>query len=471
MANILEIYTAEQLYNMYRLKILADATGLTDFNAGSKIRSLLESNSEIVASISMDFKEALYRAIPIALYQGMGFTKKTAQAASGYIRPFRKPAFTLKYTGSGTSALLTINSTTISTSVTGAPGDAFSLSFSSYQKTSDLVTAIQALSNWSATLVKDVNSALLYQYTAEEIIGKTDYLADTEMDIMLSTAYAFLVPAGYSVSIDGIQMQVLADTIILAGESGIQCLAQASIAGIIGNISANAIDTLNGTGYINSSLSGIDGVINDSAFSGGIDAETDIQRQTRFAEAINSLDAGTRDGIVSALSAINGIRSVEMIKSYPWKGTNTIIIDTQTGTISADLLIEINKVLYGDPDDLINYPGKNAEGIDYIITTPTITAIDITIIAYRLSTTNVDLTEIQTDVQTAIEQYINTRKLGQDIILSEVVRVAKNSNFAVYDVLITSPASNIPISAYQLARTGAGTAGTITVITSIILSE
>ena len=36
MADILKVYTAEQLYIMYRNIILADKVGLTDFNAGSR---------------------------------------------------------------------------------------------------------------------------------------------------------------------------------------------------------------------------------------------------------------------------------------------------------------------------------------------------------------------------------------------------------------------------------------------------
>lgn len=463
MAQIIKIYTQDQLYNMYRTKILADNVGLTDFNAGSKVRSLLESNSDIVASISMDFKEALYNAIPIALYQGFGFSKKEAVAATGYIRPYRKPAFYITYSGAGSSALLNISSSSLDVSVVGAPGDAFTLDLTTYTMTSDIVDAINLLSNWSAVLVKDVASDTLHIYTSEEIIGATNYLNTSGLDIMLASDTVITILTGYSVTIDNMQVLVTLDTDIPDGESGVQCPAQFTQTGVAGNINANAIDTLNGKGYINSTYQGIDHVINDSAFSGGSDEETDTARQQRFLETVNALNAGTKQGIISAIKAITGIRSVGMRPAYPYKGANTILVDTGTGTISPVLLAEIEQVLYGNPDDLENYPGKNAEGIEYNIVVPTIVDVNIGITVYRLPTVNVDLDEIKLDVKSAIEQYINTRKLGEDVLLSEIIRVSKNSNAAVYDVVITSPAANISISDDEFAKTGAGTGGTVTV--------
>jgi len=244
----------------------------------------------------------------------------------------------------------------------------------------------------------------------------------------------------------------------------VQCLAQISQTGIIGNISINAIDTLNGKGFINSSVDGVEQCINDAAFSGGSDEETDTQRKQRFSETVNALNAGTGAGIIAAIKAVSGVRSVGIRSAYPFKGANTIIVDTGTGTISAPLLAEIEKVLYGDPNDLTNYPGKNCEGIEYAISVPTIVDVNVGITIYRLPTINVDLITIQVDVQTAIEQYINTRKLGEDVLLSEIIRVSKNSNAAVYDAVITSPVANISIDKNEFAKTGVGTGGTVIVI-------
>lgn len=467
MADILKVYTSDQLVTMAMNLILASASGITDFNDGGKTKAIIQMVADIVSTVSMDEKEAIYKAIPIALYEGFGFEKKAAVSATGYIRPYRKPAMTIKYTGAGTSAKITITSTNITAACTGAPADAFTYAFSGYEKTSDLATVINALANWECTAVKDVNCNTLYQYTAEEIIGKTNYLAATGMDIMLATATAITVTEGYSVSIDSMQIITTAEATILAGTSGIQCSSKNTTTGTIGNIAVDAIDTANGKGYINSVIDGIESVINDSAFSGGAEAESDEARAIRFSDTVNALNTGTEQGILTAIEAIDSVKSAGMRTSYPFRGSNTIIVDDGSGSIGSTLLALVNKVIDGDPNDLTNYPGKGVAGIGYIIVAPTIVDVSIGITATRLPNVNVDLLEIKNSIQTAVEQYINTLTLGEDVLLSEIVRVGKNSNAAIYDFIVTSPASNIAVNEDEFARTGAGTTGVVTVTVTV----
>lgn len=471
MANILKVYTAEQLYTLYRNKLLADGVGLTDFNSGAKTRALIESNSEIVSSVSMDFKEAIYKAIPIALYDGFGFSRNEAAQSTGYLRPYRKPALWIKYTGAGTAAEITSDSTDFVAVVTGA-GDDFSFAYASYPTLTDLVAIIDAETNWSATLVLEgsIASDTLYQYTGEEAIGALNYLYVTGLDITLNTATEISVPVGFSVSINQQTFITTVAGTIEAGASGATIAAECSLAGIEGNIAINAIDTLNGKGFINSVISGIEQAINDTAFSEGATEETNDARKTRFAEAVNALNAGTKEGIIAALKTIDSVRSVGMRTSYPFKGTNTIVVDDGSQAISAALLASVEKVLYGDANDLINYPGKNAEGIGYLIVAPTIIPIDVAVAVTRLPTVNVDLTEIDTDVEAAIEQYINTRALGENVLLSEIVRVGKNSNGAVYDLTVSSPATNIAINENEFPKTGTGTGASVSATVSIATS-
>jgi len=467
MSEILKAYTADQLKTMGRNLVLAEAIGLTDFNDGGKTKAIIDMVADIVGGVSFDVKEGIYKAIPIALYEGFGFKKKAAVSANGYLRPYRKPAMTIKYTGAGTAALLTVTSTNISATVTGAPGDAFTLAFSSYDKTDVLAAAIDALTNWECTAIKDVNSDTLYQYTAVEVIGKTDYTASTGMDIMLATAIEIPVSAGYSVSIDNMQIITTANATILAGTSGVQCLARNTTVGTIGNISVNAVDTASGKGFINSVVDGIEYVINDSAFSGGAEVETEEARAIRFADTVNALNAGTEQGILVAIESIDSVKSAGMRTSFPFRGSNTVIVDDGSGSIGSELLIEVNKVINGDPNDLVNYPGKGVAGIGYIITAPVIVDISIGITATRLPNVNVDLLQIKNSIQTAVEQYINTLQLGDDVLLSEVIRVGKNSNSAIYDLIVASPSSNVAIGEDEFARTGAGTSGTVTVTVTV----
>lgn len=467
MADIIKVYTAEQLFELYRNYVLSKSD-LTDFNDGSANKALLQSNSDIVSQIMMDFKEALFKAIPIALYQGFGFDKKAATTATGFIRPYRIPSFTMKYTGVGTSALITVSLTDLVVPVVGAGGDALNLDFATYPQTSDLVTFIDGETNWSATLLEDVDSDTLFQYSSVEIIGALDYELNQGFDLMLQTDVALNILQGYSVSVEDIIILTTADAIILAGSSGIQIAATVSETGTVGNIQVQAIDTRQGKGFVNTQITGVDFVINDSAFAGGLPAETETQRAVRFAETVNGLNAGTENGIISAIKKLDGVISAGMRVNFPFKGSNTVIVDDGSGVISAELLANVEKVLAGDPDDFENFPGKEARGIGYLIAAPTIVNVDIGITIKRLSTVTADLDDMKIDVQSAIEQYINTLPLGHDVILSEVSRVAKNSNAAVYDTDITSPLVNVVVAEQEFARTGAGYSGTVTVTAVII---
>lgn len=420
----------------------------------------------------MDIKEGIYKAIPVALYQGFGFPKKEAAKGVGFLRPYRQPALWIKYTGAGTAAEITSDSTDFTSSVTGAGGDNFSFGYASYPTLTDLVAIIDAQTNWSATLVKagSIASNTLYQYTSKEAIGALNYRYVTGLDIMLETAVSISVPTGFSVSLNQQSFLTTASGTIEAGDSGATIAAEATIKGTDGNIIINAIDTLNGKGFINSVIDGIEQVINDLAFSEGAVAETDDARKTRFTEAVNSLNAGTKNGIIAAIKTIDSVRSVGMRTNYPFKGTNTIIVDDGSESISASLLAEVENILYGDPDDLTNFPGKNAEGIGYIITAPTIVPVGIAVSVTKLPSVDVDLTEIKSDVETAIEQYINTLSLGANVLLSEVTTVGKNANAAVYDFTITSPSNNVPVSDNEFAKTGSGTGASVIATVSVTAS-
>ena len=463
MSDILKIYTSDQLYKMFRDKILADNVGLTDFNDGSKIKSILQANSDIISALSMDFKEAIYNAIPIALYQGFGFAKKTATNAYGYIRPYRTPVMIINYTGSGSAAKITISATTISAAVTGAPGDAFSYTFASYLKTSNLATVIDSLANWTCTAVKDVDSTKIYQQVSTEVIGSKNYLYANGLDIMLQTDAAVSIPQGFSVTLNGQQIITTASATLFAGTAWILIAAQNQTAGLSGNIGAAAIDTMNGLGYINTYNPVINYVKNDSAFSGGADAESDETRRIRFSETVNALNAGTKSGLEVAILAINTVKSVGIRPSYPSIGMVTVVVDDGTGSISTALETEVLKVIEGDPADMVNYPGKGTAGIGYSVIAPTIYDINVTLTARVLSTVVIDYATLATSIQSAVEQYINTLTLGSDVLVSEINRVAKNVSSSVYDVSISIPAANITISDSEFARTGAGTSGVVSV--------
>jgi len=465
MAEILKVFTPEQLYTLLKAKIIADNVGITDFNEGSVIRSMLEAIALIESTTGFDYLEALRNAIPVALYDGLGFTRKGATRATGYLRFFRLPEFTIEYTGSGSDCLLTITDTHLTTSCTGASGDNLNIAFSVYDTTQKVRDEINGTSNYTCTMVGRGNDDPkdLYHYSGKDIKGAKNYLDGNGFDVMLGSASLVSITSGAQASVDEIYFKTTASGSIPLGESTSDDIAvQAITEGSSGNISAGAIDTLNGKGVLNTPITGVEYVKNDSAFTGGENAESEQERARRFQVFVQGLAGATVKGIESAVLGITGIKSVTIRERYPQPGYITIIADDGTGSLSSSQISEIIKVASGDPNDFENYPGYRAAGILLNVSAPSVVAVDVTMTVTRLSQFS-DENEIKNDVKTAIENYINTLKLGDDVICNKIRELAMGAHPAVYDISMSVPSSNVSISDSQIARTGSGTGGSVTI--------
>ena len=304
----------------------------------------------------------------------------------------------------------------------------------------------------------------LFNYSSVEIKAVSNHLniADTR-DIMPTSAPVVSVPISSRVSVDNQSFSTTASGTIPVGDATSAPIAtQAELAGTTGNILAGAIDTLAGKGTINTAITGVEHVKNDSAYSGGENEESDADRAVRFQVFVQGLAKHNVIGIQSAVLNIQGIKSVSVRNNFPAAGVVTVVADDGTGNLSGAQITEIQKVLDGDPDDLVNFPGVLAAGITANVEAPTVIAVNVVISVFRVGSTS-DETEINTFVQSAIENYINTRKLGDDVVLNKIREIAMSAHPAVYDVTITTPVANTSISASELSRTGSGTGATVDV--------
>ena len=405
MPDILTIFTPEQLFTLMKNKILADDVGFTDFNVGSSIRTLLEAIALIESTTGFDYLEGLRNSIPIALYDGLGFTKKSATRGTGFLRFFRIPEFYMEYTGVGTDCLLTISAIDLTTTCAGAGGDNLSLSFVTFPTVSQLVTAINGTANYNATLVGLGNSvpSSLFQWVAKDILGATNHLAGNGFDVMVGAAPLVTLIAGLQASIDQIFFRTTAAGSIPLGEATSAAIAAESInEGITGNILAQAINTLNGKGVLNTPVNGVEHVINDSAFSGGENEESDEDRARRFQVFVQGLSGSTVKGIESAVLNIAGIKSVTIRERFPQPGFITVIADDGTGNLSIAQIDLIRKTVEGDPNDFENFPGHRAAGILLNVDAPDVVAVNVTITIIKADQFP-DEAEISIAVQSAIE--------------------------------------------------------------------
>lgn len=66
-------------------RVTALSSGLTDFNVGSKIRTILEAVGCELEEYYQALLKGLYEAIPVAVYKTFGFSRDEATTSSGYV--------------------------------------------------------------------------------------------------------------------------------------------------------------------------------------------------------------------------------------------------------------------------------------------------------------------------------------------------------------------------------------------------
>ena len=99
--------------------------------------------------------------------------------------------------------------------------------------------------------------------------------------------------------------------------------------------------------------------------------------------------------------------------------------------------------------DSSNYPGIGAAGTQFEVIPPVLINVRLTL---NITTDEgVSLASVLNEVQSAVLGYVNSRKVGEEVVLSEVIAAAQSVN-GIFDVEITNQTSNIVVADGELAR-------------------
>lgn len=110
----------------------------------------------------------------------------------------------------------------------------------------------------------------------------------------------------------------------------------------------------------------------------------------------------------------------------------------------------VHRILYGDDQDPVSFPGVLASGITAQILAPTVKQVEVNVDVTL--TEGASLSNVDQEVRSAITGYINNLGVGEDVIVAELCdRIIGVTN--VRDVEIIEPAVNIAIEDNELART------------------
>lgn len=297
-------------------------------------------------------------------------------------------------------------------------------------------------------------------YSAFEFDRRQAVAAYGNVTFTLGAAIAspLTIPAGTVVmTAAGLRYVTQAAGTIAPGATTVTVTARCEQIGAIGNVPAATINAL--ATVVNADLS----VSNADAFVTGREDETEADRKARFAEYIQSRDRSTKSamayGAKSAKlaegdSVTEYVRAVRIIEEFMTDNTKPVgfvrvIISSGLGGASSALVTETQRVIDGYiADDGTEVVGWKAAGV--IAQVESATEVDITITgAISSDGTRADA-DLETEVETAVRNYVAGLGIGAEVVLAELVAAAMAVP-GVYDFAITVPAANVAVDDDEIA--------------------
>lgn len=118
-------------------------------------------------------------------------------------------------------------------------------------------------------------------------------------------------------------------------------------------------------------------------------------------------------------------------------------------TYYTGLIQKAQKVLNGDPADSVTYPGVVAAGVIIRVDVPTIR--QITVIASISVEVGFAEDDVQPEVEQAIVNYIDGLKIGDNVIIAEIIERSMGIN-GVYNISVQQPTSDVVILEDELPK-------------------
>lgn len=190
-------------------------------------------------------------------------------------------------------------------------------------------------------------------------------------------------------------------------------------------------------------------VNNPNATTGGSNEETTEEMDERFKLHINGLSGTNTCAVKSAALNIDAVRSV-CLQEHPEPIKDiynmTLYVEDGSGSVSDETIQLVRKAIEGDGTE--QNPGHLAPGINARVLPPQSVPVDFEI---KASVYRTDSDAAQAEIETALIQYINSRIIGQPVILAEIIQQIMDLSF-VKDVKINTPIENIIPSPSQIVR-------------------
>jgi hypothetical protein len=253
-------------------------------------------------------------------------------------------------------------------------------------------------------------------------------------------SYESTVPEGTIVSANGLRFVTTDMGKVLSGN--MESNEIPAIADKIGdeyNVDTGVINTI-----VSTLTSDIVSVSNPNPATGGEASESWQSYVARFADYIIGLQRTNEAGFIDALTRGYVVRSLSIVEHFPplddiWN--MTVYLDDGSGGISDLGKDLVKKMIDGDgtpqnggyraPGINIRYLSPEKEFIDFVINVTTIQDV----------TNEIDESVVITDVQKKTKEFIDGLKIGDSLILSDLIVVLRRISY-LDDVKIELPEEN-----------------------------
>lgn len=238
--------------------------------------------------------------------------------------------------------------------------------------------------------------------------------------------------------------------ILTANTVSIDVPVQANTAGAGGNVASGAISVLT------TPIPYVDTVTNASSFTTGLDQETDAALKARFVQYLASLARATKAAIGYAITSVQQGLTYSLTENELYNGDTNygyfyVVVDDGTGTPPDQLLANVTAAVDQYRPCAVMF-GVFAP----IITTAN---VEMTIAVATGYTSSV----IATDVQSAIESYINALGVGVSLPYTRLMQIAYDVSVGITEVssvTLNSGTSDLTADNKHVIRSGTITINT-----------
>lgn len=201
-----------------------------------------------------------------------------------------------------------------------------------------------------------------------------------------------------------------------AAASSVTVRVVAQQPGAAGNVVALSASTLA------SAIPGVDRVVNQSAMSGGVDAETDAALRTRFAGFLDSRNRATSQAVGFAIASIRqGVSYTIADRTDPSGATRpgffTVTVDDGSGSPSPDFIAQVAAAV-----DVVRPIGST-----FSVRPPLVIPISITLIVTGAATAIAN-------VQAAVTAYVAAMPIGVALTVTRLYQIAYSADATVTNV-------------------------------------